>query len=332
MSFMSKFRVKGKDAGKTLNWISANNVDNDCGVITYTQWLNTAGCIEADLTVTKLGEDDFLVIATDTALRHVQSHFYRHAPDHVQMVDVTSGFGLLNVQGPLSRQLLQTLTSVDMSNGSFPFRHARYIDIGFARVLCIRVTYVGELGYELYVPSEQVARVYDRLVEVGSSFGLAHAGLKALSSCRMEKAYRDFGHDLDNTDNVVDAGLGMFVDFNKPGGFVGKDCVVRHKASGDAFKSRLLQVLCLDPDPCLFHSEPVLRNGRSVGYVRSASYGHSLGGAVGLAMIHARDRESTVNQDYITSGKWEVNIAGILYPARVSTAPMYDPKSERVKA
>lgn len=331
MSFMCKFRVVGKDAGKTLNYISANNVDDKANTITYTQWLNDSGRIEADLTVTKLAEDDFFVVATDTALRHVQAHFARHSPDHVSMVDITSSMCQVNIQGPKSRELLQKVTSVDLSNDAFPFRHAATIDIGFARVLCIRVTYVGELGYELYIPSDQALHVYDTINAVGKEVGLVHAGLKALASCRMEKGYRDFGHDLDNTDHILDTGLGMFVDLKKPDGFVGKDAVLKHKEDGKQFLQRIIQVRCTNPDVCMFHAEPVYRNGKPVGYVRAASYGHTLGGAVGLACVSHGDGVTKVDPKYVSSGVWEVDVAGTRYPAIASTAPMYDPKSERVR-
>jgi heterotetrameric sarcosine oxidase gamma subunit len=204
MSFMSKFLVQGRDAGRALNFISANNVDGAPGTITYTQWLNEQGLLEADLTVTKLDPERFLVVVTDTMHRHAETWLRRRIPESARacVTDMTSAYCQLNVQGPRSRELLQKLTSVDMSNAAFPFRTAREIDIGFARALCIRITYIGELGYELYIPAEQAVHVYDRLVEAGRHIGLRHAGLKALASLRMEKGYRDYGHDIDNTDNA----------------------------------------------------------------------------------------------------------------------------------
>ena len=230
MSFMSKFLVQGRDAGRMLNQLSANDVDGDPESITYTQWLNRAGTLEADLTVTKLDDDRFWVVATDTAHRHVETRMRRHFGDsHAIATDVTAGYAQLNVQGPRSRELLQSITTADLSNESFPFRTARYIDIGFARVLCVRITYLGELGYELYVSAEQAVHVYDRIVAAGESFGLRHAGLKALGSLRMEKGYRDYGHDIDNTDSVLEAGLGFAVDLDKPDGFIGRDAVVGHE-------------------------------------------------------------------------------------------------------
>ena len=192
-----------------------------------------AGTIEADLTVTKLDDDRFWVVATDTAHRHVETRMRRHFGDHHAIVtDVTAGHAQLNVQGPRSRELLQSITSADLSNEAFPFRTARHIDIGFARVLCVRITYLGELGYELYVSAEQAVHVYDRIVVCRRGVGLRHAGLKALGSLRMEKGYRDYGHDIDNTDSVLEAGLGFAVDLDKADGFIGRDAVVAKKAAG----------------------------------------------------------------------------------------------------
>lgn len=330
MSFMAKFIVQGRDAGRFLNYLSANDVDGKAGTITYTQWLNEGGTIEADLTVTKLGEEKYWVVASDTAHRHVETWMKRHIThdDHVFVTDVTSGFAQINIQGPRSRELMQSLTNEDLSNEAFPFRAAKEIDIGFARALCVRITYLGELGYELYIPTEQALHVYDRVVEAGKEFGLVHAGLKALASLRMEKGYRDYGHDIDNTDPVFEAGLGFFVDLKKPGGFLGKDAVVAKKAAGP-LKRRLMQVLVKDPEPLMFHAEIVYRNGQPVGYVRAASYGHTLGGAVGLVMVEAGE---PIDAAYVANGTWEVDIAARRYPAEVSLKPFYDPDMKRVRA
>ncbi|HEY8086852.1 MAG TPA: aminomethyltransferase family protein, partial [Polyangiaceae bacterium] len=246
---------------------------------------------------------------------------------HAFVTDVTSGYGQINVQGPRSRELMQSLTTADLSNEAFPFRTAREIDLGYARVLCVRITYLGELGYELYVPAEQAAHVYDRLVEAGQGFGLRHAGLKALASLRMEKGYRDYGHDIDNTDSVLEAGLGFAVDLKKPA-FVGKDAVAAKKAAGPLTR-RIVQVLVKDPEPMLFHAEIVKRDGKPVGYVRAGSYGFTVGGAVGLAMIEAGQ---PVDAAYLEKATWEVEIAGKTYPAVASMKPLYDPANEKVKA
>ncbi len=326
MAFMAKFLVEGPDAGALLEQISANRVDGDSGVITYTQWLNEAGLLEADLTVTKLDEGRFWVVASDTAHRHVESWMRRHLGDRRAWVtDMTSAYAQINVQGPLSREILQGITSADLSNEAFPFRHAEEIDLGFARGLCVRITYLGELGYELYVPADQAMHVYERLVEYGEPRGLRHVGLKALASLRMEKGYRDYGHDIDNTDSVLEAGLGFAVALDKP--FIGRDAVLALKEAGPLHR-RLAQVRILDPEPLMFHGEVVYRDGVPVGYVRAASYGHTLGGAVGLAMI---DPGEPVTPEFVGSGTWEVDIAGVRHAAVASLKPMYDPGNERIR-
>jgi len=329
MSFMGKFLVQGRDAGRCLNRISGNDVDAASGVITYTQWLNAAGTLEADLTVTKLNDDKFFVVVTDTMVRHAETWMKRNIPDdaHAWVTDVTCAYGQLNVQGPRSRVLLQKLTTVDLSDAAFPFRTAREIDIGFARVLCVRITYLGELGYELYIPAEQATHVYDRIVDAGRELGLVHAGLKALGSLRMEKGYRDYGHDIDNTDVPYEVGLGFALDLKKPEGFIGREAVLAQKARGPLTR-RLVQVLVKDPEPLMFHAEVVWRDGVRVGYVRAASYGHTLGGAVGLVMVEPK---VPVDEAYLTGGKWEVEIAGRRYPAVVSAKPFYDAQMVRIK-
>ncbi len=328
MSFMAKFLVQGRDAGACLERISANRVSEKTGQITYTQWLDEAGKLQADLTVTKLDEEKYWVVASDTAHRHAEAWMRRHIGDaHAFVTDVTSGYAQINVQGPRSRELLQSITSCDLSNEAFPFRTARSIDVGFARALCVRITYLGELGYELYVPAEQAVHVYERIAEAGKKVDLRHAGLKALASLRMEKGYRDYGHDIDNTDSVLEAGLGFAVALDKPGGFIGREAVLAKKNEGP-LKKRLLQVQITDPEPMMYHAEIVYRNGTAVGYVRAASYGFTLGGAVGLAMIEAA---VPITPAWIGEGKWEVDVAGKRWPARASLRPLYDPDMARIK-
>ncbi|MFM8567274.1 MAG: FAD-dependent oxidoreductase [Gemmatimonadota bacterium] len=338
MSFMAKFLVQGRDAGTLLDRLSANHVDGAAGRVTYTQWLNESGTIEADLTVTKLelgftgtaGDQAYLVVASDTAHRHVRTWLRRQTPDdaHATITDVTGAYAQLNIQGPRSRELLQRLTTTDLSNTAFPFRAAREIEIGYARVLLVRLTYLGELGYELYIPTEQAVHVYDLLVAVGADVGLRHAGLKALASLRMEKGYRDYGHDIDNTDAPHEVGLDFAVDLRKPGGFIGRDAVLAARAAGA--QRRLVQVLLTDSTPLLHHAEVVRRNDVPMGYIRAASYGHTLGGAVGLAMIERADEP--IDQRWLDAGRWDVEIAGARHPARCSLAPLYDPTNARIRA
>jgi heterotetrameric sarcosine oxidase gamma subunit len=329
MSFMSKFMVQGRDAGAVLNWISANNVDGAVGEIVYTQWLNEKGKMEGDLTVTKLAEDKFFLVVTDTQHRHALAWLNRNiaSDKHCIVTDVTGGYSQFNLQGPKSRELMQKLTSQDMSDEAFPFRCAKDIDVGLGRVMCTRITYVGELGYELFVPTEHALHVYDEIKAHGEGVGLVHAGLKALGSLRLEKGYRDYGHDMDNTDTILECGLGFAVAFDKPGGFIGKDAVMAQREKKIVnLPKRLVSVLCNDPEPMLFHAEILLRDGEPMGYVRVGSYGHTLGGAVGLALV-----ERPCSKRFIEEGVWELDIAGKKYPATVSLGPLYDPKNEKIK-
>jgi 4-methylaminobutanoate oxidase (formaldehyde-forming) len=329
MSFMSKFRVTGTDAGRVLDHVSAGAVDSEPERITYTQWLVDAGRLQADLTVTKLADNDFWVVASDTAHGHVLAWLARHIGDHdVTLDDVTEQWAQLNVQGPLSREVLAGLTDADLSNDTFPFRTARFVSLAGVRVLLVRITYVGELGYELYLPADDALTVYDAVLAAGAPHGLSPVGLKTLASCRMEKGYRDFGHDIDNTDHVIEAGLGFAVDLDKPA-FVGKEAVAAFKSAGIPSR-RLVQVRLSDPDPMLHHGELVLRDGEVAGYVRAASYGWTLGGALGLAMLDAGAEPLTA--DWIKAGTWTVDVAGTAYDAVVSLRPMYDPANDRIKA
>jgi 4-methylaminobutanoate oxidase (formaldehyde-forming) len=241
---------------------------------------------------------------------------------------VTAGYNILNVHGPKSRQLIASLTSADMSNEAFPYLTAQEIDIGYALVKALRVTYVGELGWELYVPTDFTLHVFDALVEAGADVGLKHAGFQALNTLRIEKKYIDYGYDADNTDTPLEVGLGIFVDFDKPGGFIGKEALLKHKESGP-YEYRLAQFLLEDPQPLLYGSEPIFRDGVRVGHLTTGGYGHTLGGAVGLGCV---ENEEGVNVEFIKSGSYEIEVASQRVPAKVSLRPMYDPKGLRVRS
>ncbi len=334
MSFMAKFEVTGADAGRVLSRLSTADVDGAIGEITYTQWLAEDGGIEADLTVTKLAEDRFLVVASDTAHGHTLAWLRRGiGTADVEVRDITTEWAMFTVQGPLSRAVLAAACpGTDFANEAFPFRSVREVVIdtatGPVRALAARITYLGELGWEVYVPREGAGAAYDALLVAGGHHGIRPVGLKALSSLRLEKGYRDFGHDIDNTDSLVGVGLAFTAALDKPGGFVGREAVVAAKAAGMP-RARLVQVLLLDPEPLLYHAEPVLRDSVVVGYVRSASYGWTLGGAVGLAFVEA---DEPVSAAWLAAGTWEVDVAGVRHPARVSLRPMYDPGNERIRA
>lgn len=328
-SVMGKILVQGRDAEKYLNRICANNVAVPVGRCVYTQWLNETGTIEADLTVTRLEEDQFLVLTGDGTITAVQAWLRRHIPvdAHVHTTNITSAYSVLNIQGPRSREFLSSVTHADMSNEPFPFLTMQEIDVGYALVKAIRITYLGELGWELYIPTEFSLHVFDLLVEAGAEIGLKHIGLQALDTLRLEKAYRDYGNDIDNTDAPMEVGLGYFVDFDKPGGFIGKDATLRRKEEG--LKYRMVQFLLEDPEPMLYYGEIIYRDGKPVGNIMSAGYGHTLGASVGVGPVE-NDGE-TVTVDFIKSGSYEIDIAGVRYPARASLRPMYDPKLKRVR-
>lgn len=330
MSLMAKFLVQGRDAAAVLGRISANDVAGPVGRVVYTQWLDERGGIIADLTVTRLAETRFLVVVTDLIHRRIAPWIERHTPDgaHVAVTDVTSGTTLLTVQGPRSRELLSRLTSADLSSEAFPYLTAREIDLDYARVLAMRVTYVGELGWELHVPTELGLTVYDALHGAGTDLGLANVGLGAMGSLRLEKAYRDYGLDIDNTDTPLDVGLGFAVAWDKPGGFIGRDALLAARAATPPVR-RLVQVLLEDPEPRLFGGEPVRRDGRWLGYVRAAAYGHTLGGSVGLAMLEDPDG---LPRDTVEGARLEIEVAGTIVPARASLRPMYDAERLRILA
>ena len=328
-SVMGKILVQGRDVEKYLNHICANNVAVPVGRCVYTQWLNETGTIEADLTVTRLAEDQFLVLVGDKSLPAVQAWLRRHIPAdaHVCVTNVTSAYTVLNIQGPKSRDFLSSITHADMSNEAFPYLTTQEIDIGYALVRALRVTYMGELGWELYIPTEFSLHVFDTLMEAGKDFDLKLFGLQALNSLRIEKAYRDYGGDIDNTDSPLEVGLGFFVDFDKSGGFIGRDALLRRKEAGLIY--RMVQFLLEDPEPMLYHGEVIYRDGVAVGHLMSGGYGHTLGGAVGIGPVDCGGE--VVTNDYITSGKYEIDIAGKRYSAKASLRPMYDPKLLKVK-
>ncbi len=329
LTHMSKFLVQGRDAARVLERICANNVDVPIGRIVYTQWLNERGRIEADLTVTRLAENEFLIIAGDLLHMHALTWLRRNIPEdaHAFVTDVSSAYNILNIQGPRSRELLGKLTDADLSTDAFPYPSMREIEIGYATVKAMRITYVGELGYELYVPTDMAIHVFDLLMEAGREVGLQHAGLVALESLRLEKAYRDWAHDIDNEDTPLEVGLGFAIAWDKPGGFIGQEALSKQKQSGPP-KTRLVQFLLEDPEPLLHHNEPIFRDGVRVGYIKAGGYGHTLGAAVGLGPVA---NEAGVSVDFVKSGQYEIQVSGKRYPARASLRPMYDPKGERIR-
>jgi len=300
------------------------------GRCVYTQWLNERGTIEADLTVTRLAEDSYLVVSADGTSTSIKTWLRKNILDsvHAFVTDISSGYTILNVQGPKSRDFLSRVSHADLSNEAFPYLSMQEIDIGYATVKAIRVTYVGELGWELYIPTEFALNVFDTLMEAGEDVGLKLAGLSCLDSLRMEKAYRDYGHDIDNTDTPIEVGLNFAVDYDKPGGFIGREALLRHKESGPP-QYRLVQFLLDDPEPLLYGSEPIYRDGVFVGHVMAGNYGHALGAAVAVGHVNHPDG---VTPECIRSGHFEIDIAGERYSAQASLRAFYDPKNLRVRS
>ena len=327
-SSFAKFRLEGRDAVTVLNRVCANNVDVAAGRVVYTQWLNDRGGIEADLTVTRLSETAFMIVGgAETEVRD----FYwlkRQIPDdaHCVLTNVTSSMGVLSVMGPKARDLLQSLTPADMTHAGFPFATSREIELGYAMVRASRVTFVGELGWELYVPSEFMHHVYDRIVEAGEAVGLAHAGYHALNSLRLEKAYRHWSHDITDEDSPLEAGLGFVIKFDKPGGFIGREALLAQQEQG--ITRHLVQLKLNDPEPLIYHNEPIWRGDEIVGHVTSAAYGHTLGGAVGLGYVNA---EPGAPADAVLGDAYEVEVACERFSAGVSLRPLYDPENAKIR-
>ncbi|WP_137700768.1 GcvT family protein [Marimonas lutisalis] len=329
MSSMTKFLVQGRDACKLLSRISCNDVDVALGRVVYTAWTNAVGGFEADLTVTRLEAEKFLVVVGENSHGHTETWMRRHIAqdESVTITDVTPGITQINVHGPKARELMQKVSEADLSNVGFPFMTARQIDVGYFDVLALRVTYVGELGWELHVPSLHAVQVYDLLVDVGADFGLRNAGMQTLSSLRLEKAYRDFGVDVDNTDNPIEAGLGFAVKLDKPGGFIGLDALAEIKAAGVP-SNRMLHFLLEDPEPLLWANEIIYLNGEPVGYIQVGAYGHTLGGAVGIGFA---DIGAPLTAAIVSEGEWEIDVAGKRIKAKASLKPLFDPDMQRVK-
>jgi glycine cleavage system T protein len=328
-SSFGKFAVVGPDAEAVLNRICAADIAVPDGKIVYTQWLNERGGIEADLTVTREAQDRYMVV-TACASQGRDLHWLRtHIPDGARAVaiDVSSAYVVLGVMGPDSRRLLGAQTDADLSNEAFPFGTSRIVDLGYARVRASRITYVGELGWELYIESEFAQSVYDELVRAGNEHGLVHAGYHAMNSLRMEKAYRHWGHDIGDEDTPVEAGLEFAVAWKKPGGFIGSAALQRQKEEG---VSRRLVNLKLSVDHALlYHNEPIWRDGRIVGRITSGMFGHTIGRPLGLGYVSNAD--GVASPEWVKSGTYELEIAAQRFPAEASLQPFYDPSGAHIR-
>ncbi len=325
MSSFGKIRVEGRDALPFLQRLCGNDMDVPAGRMVYTQMLNARGGIECDLTATRLSETAFLLVVPGATLPRDLAWLRRHlGEEFVTITDVSAAEAVIPVMGPLSRELLSKVSPDDFSNGGHPLGMAREIEIGLGLARAHRISYVGELGWELYVSTDQAAHVLETLLDAGAGLGLRLCGLHAMDSCRIEKAYRHFGHDITDEDHVLEAGLGFAVKPAK-GDFIGRDAVLRKRETG--LTRRLLQFRLTDPQPLLFHNEPILRDGRIVGQITSGAYGHSLGGAIGLGYVPCRADESPAE---MLASTYQIEVAGRLIGAEASIRPLYDPAAQRM--
>jgi len=327
MSLMSKFLVQGPDAGAILDRLSANAVVGPIGQITYTQWCNANGGIEADLTVTRMDEDQFLVIVSDVCHRRVERMLREQARQSgfATVTDMTAAWCLLSIQGPRSRELLQAVSPDDLSEEAFGYLTSQEIEVGYCRLRALRVTYVGELGFELLIPADQAVSTWEVLAAAGVDLGFRPVGLAAMHGLRLEKGYRDYGVDIDVTDTPVSAGLGFAVAWDKPVEFNGKQALERARSD------RSQRLVCLrvdDPEPLLYGGEAVHRDGDWIGYLQVGGFGHTVGTSVGLAQVRNADG---VTADWLAGGGFEVIINGQPYPATVQFQPFYDPQRARVR-
>ncbi|WP_238366087.1 GcvT family protein [Mesobacterium pallidum] len=326
MSSFGKILVDGRDAMRFLNRVCGGQIDVPVGRIVYTQFLNNAGGIEGDITVTRQEETRYLVVTpAATVVRDLAWLMRWRGDDAVSILDVTAGEGVLAVMGPGSRDLLARAAPWhDWSDAGHPFYTAREVDFGLGRARAHRLSYVGELGWEIYVSADQCAHVFETLMAATEGTGARLCGLHAMESCRIEKGFRHFGHDIGSDDHVLEAGLGFAVDLGKPD-FIGRDAVLARRDNG--LTQRLVQFRLTDPAPLLYHNEPILRDGDVVGDLTSGAYGHTLGGAIGLGYVPCPGEDAAS----LLASRYEIEIAGERFAAEAALRPMYDPTGARMR-
>ncbi len=327
MSSFGKIRVQGRDAEAFMNYVGGGNYTVPDGKIVYTQFLNSRAGIEADVTVTRLGEFDYLVVtpaATRLADQTWMERIARAKEFNVTLTDTTAAEGVLAVMGPNARRLLEAVSPDDFSNDTNPFGTAQQVEIGMGLARVHRVTYVGELGWEVYVSADMAGHVFETLHVAGEEIGLKLCGMHMMDTCRIEKGFRHFGHDITSEDHVMEAGLGFAVKKDKAE-YMGRDAILKKQDEG--LQMRLLQFKLTDPEPLLYHAEPVFRNGALAGYLTSGAYGHAEGAAMGMGYIECPGEKLAD----VLADSYEIDVAGHRVKAEVSSKPFYDPTSERVK-
>jgi 4-methylaminobutanoate oxidase (formaldehyde-forming) len=323
LTSFGKIELRGPGALALLQRLADNNVDRPIGSLIYTQFLNPAGGIESDLTITRLGQDHFRIITGSNFVAGDLGWITMHLPadGSVEVKDVTDDWACLAMWGPRARDVLQSVTHNDVSNAAFPYMTAQSIEIGGAQVIAGRVSYVGELGWELYVAPDQAGRVWDRLMTAGREVGLQPGGYKALDSLRLEKGYRYWSADITPTDNPLEAGLGFCVRFDK-GDFVGREALLKLKAEG--LQQRLCTLIIGGEIGLLYGGEPVYANGRIAGRIRSGGYGYTVGRNIGLVYLPLELAEKGTTL--------EVEIFGGRVGAEVAADVLYDPQGARLRA
>jgi len=325
MSSFGKIRVEGQDACAFMNYIGSGQFDVSLGKIVYTQFLNDRAGIEADVTVTRLSENAYLVVTPAATKLADQTWMMRHKSlFNVVITDVTAGEGVLAVMGPNARKLLEVVSPNDFSNATNPFGTAQNIELGMGLARVHRVTYVGELGWEVYVGADMAGHAFETLWEAAQSFNAKLCGMHMMDTCRIEKGFRHFGHDITCEDHVLEAGLGFCVKTDKAN-FMGREAVLRKKEAG--LDRRMVQFKLNDPEPLLYHNEPIIRDGEIVGFLSSGNYGHYLGAAIGLGYVPCLGETASD----ILASHYEIDVAGIRVKAEASLKSMYDPTGERTK-
>jgi 4-methylaminobutanoate oxidase (formaldehyde-forming) len=326
VSSFGKLRVEGRDAEAFLNHMCGADISVPVGKIVYTQFLNKSGGIEADVTVTRLDETVFLVVTPSGRLIADHAWLRRHIEDRFVVInDVTASEGVLAIMGPMARDLLETVSPNDFGNEANPFGTAQEIELGLGLARAHRVSYVGELGWEIFVSADLAVHAFQTIVEAGEDLGLVLCGLHMMDCCRMEKGFRHFGHDISSEDHVLEAGLGFALGREKTD-YIGREAVLRKQESG--LDKRLVQFLLSDPEPLLYHNEPILRDGEIVGYLTSGAYGHHLGAAVGMGYVPCRGEEPAD----LLSSRFEIDVAGVRVGANASLRPFHDPTGSRMRA
>ena len=332
-SCYAKFLVSGRDALRALEYLSANRIDRPVGRSVYTQWLNERGGVEADLTVTRTGESEFLVVTGHPAQVRERAWFRAHIDRswQVAITDVTAQHALFALSGPRSRAILEDLSEQPLPSAELPFGAAREIDLAYARAWVVRRSSLGELGFEVYPTADVARHVFDELMRAGEPYGLRLAGFLSQASCRLEKGFVNYGHDLTEDDSPLDAGLGFALALDKPGDFIGREALERHRAAPGVRRRVNLRVRQANAQrgPVLLRNEPLWRGNEIVGHVTSGGWGYRVGGSLGMGWLNCR---GGFNLASLREAAFEAEVAGERHAIDVQVAPFYDPEGVRMRS